>query len=149
MTPEQLRKIDALVQSKIMDRPICKCTDDQWKKYKADWVYKNVTTSLISPLVRSCPVLRYSCPDNRCAMCSCFKLEPYSTDIAAAWTVVERLNVDGWNVCVASRNDGKYACFVTKQPADNGEASYQESAPLSISLAALKAYGVDVNQELA
>lgn len=63
----------------------------------------------------------------------------YSTEISAAWEVVEKLNSLGWNVCVASRIDGQYACFVTKQAAEDGSAPYRESAPMAICLAALEA----------
>jgi hypothetical protein len=70
-------------------------------------------------------------------------LRPYSTDIAAAWEVVEHLRRNGrfvqidlfgydgedWRVCVSVDEPEKY------------EAAEAETAPLAICLAALRAFG--------
>lgn len=82
------------------------------------------------------------------------EIPPYSTDIAAAWEVVEKLqkdnpfwktsNYEGWmnfNLGPTTGNDGFgwYANF-----GDSNTIAYGKTAPHAICLAALKALGVEV-----
>jgi hypothetical protein len=63
---------------------------------------------------------------------------PYSTDIAAAWAVVEKVgNFTIWQY------EGEWQCFLGGGIKNK---SYAATAPLAICLAALKATGVDVEQ---
>lgn len=71
---------------------------------------------------------------------------PYSTDIAAAWEVVEKMGGE-----VGSPGDGpyqrkdKWAAFIPCPGKDNGgKWGYGDTAPHAICLAALKAVGVEV-----
>jgi len=67
-------------------------------------------------------------------------LPHYSTDIAAAWEVVEKLRTKGDPFAVMSPSEyGEYSCyFDSRHPAGAGD-----TAPLAIVIAALKAKGVD------
>lgn len=87
-----------------------------------------------------------ACIDGKPRKCACgavgFPFEhrkPYSTDIAAAWEVVEKLNVSGYRMefVLGSQGDA-YATFIT------GACRFRAvsgSAPKAICLAALKAVG--------
>jgi hypothetical protein len=68
-------------------------------------------------------------------------LAEYSTDIAAAWEVAEKLRADGLEISVHNSwpyNDGRRWCcdIMAHGKWDNAKA---ETAPLAICLAALKA----------
>lgn len=76
----------------------------------------------------------------------CKRIPHYSTDIAEAWGVVERLYQIGYDVSLESFKSIEYKCNyrVVFAKIDNQEISYMafaESAPLAIVLAALKAVG--------
>lgn len=68
---------------------------------------------------------------------------PYSTQITAAWLVVERMRADGFSVSVSvdERTDVKhpYACEIAKASWRGSEYEDAVSAPLAICLAALSA----------
>lgn len=77
----------------------------------------------------------------------------YSTDISAAWLVVEKLRDIGWSVAVCG--DNGWGCTFYKVHTNGSEyiwATWKEShgpinadtAPLAICLAALEAVGVDI-----
>ncbi len=70
--------------------------------------------------------------------------KPYSTEISAAWQVVEFLNRKGFNICLAARFDGQYACFITNKNQDQGSGPYSTSMAFSICVAALEVMGVKV-----
>lgn len=64
-------------------------------------------------------------------------LPNYSTDIAAAWQVVEKLRLG-----IAPMGDGKWGVAMRDQPVNSiKDLTINESAPLAICLAALKARG--------
>jgi len=70
-------------------------------------------------------------------------LQPYSTDIAAAWEVVEKAHHYG----VEKDENGKeFECVIFKHDLDEGVFynyfGRADTAPLAISLAALKALGI-------
>lgn len=69
----------------------------------------------------------------------------YSTEIAAAWLVIEMLTSRGWDVIVGFNECRKWSCVLRLKltGANEGHATQldvcdQETAPHSISLAALK-----------
>ena len=66
----------------------------------------------------------------------------YSTDIAAAWLVVEEMDRRGWKVDVQNRYRPTWACHVHFASPDN-RSVYVHTwyAPLAICLAALEAVG--------
>jgi len=74
---------------------------------------------------------------------------PYSTDIAAAWDVVEKLQESGFCFFIETR--GKLSqcsveVFLTGKPSavfDTGEV-FADTVPMAICLAALKAKGIEV-----
>jgi len=63
----------------------------------------------------------------------------YSTDIAAAWQVVEKLRSDGFEVELEGDSTGWHCLFLDYPEAGRAEA---QSPPLAICLAALEAAGV-------
>jgi hypothetical protein len=63
----------------------------------------------------------------------------YSTNIADAWLVVEKMQEKGWLVSI--RNFPKWTCEICFY---DPIIVYAETAPLAICLAALKACGVEV-----
>jgi hypothetical protein len=67
----------------------------------------------------------------------------YSTNIADAWLVVEKLVKQCYQFGLANESDGKYFCSLFFDGAGTFEES-AETAPLAICLAALKACGVEV-----
>jgi hypothetical protein len=74
---------------------------------------------------RNCPV--HSCP-------------AYSTDIAAAWQVVEAMNARGWIVNAMNRQVGRWACHVGfAAPNYATVLECEDTAPHAICLAALAA----------
>lgn len=67
-----------------------------------------------------------------------------STDIAAAWEVVEKLNLISWNRVLAKTSDGRWCTAVFSEMDQDHCCEYDtiaESAPHAICLAALKAVG--------
>jgi len=78
-----------------------------------------------------------------------FDLKKYSTEIAAAWEVLEKLRCMlskgkfGWvHVCAGPKNDGWEVQFVQAKFMEPGEIDFflqAETAPLAICRAALKA----------
>lgn len=67
-------------------------------------------------------------------------VERYSSDIAAAWKVVEKLNADDWRLDLRSNDNWHDASF-----SKDGSLIMVDSdtAPLAICLAALKAKGIE------
>ena len=67
-----------------------------------------------------------------------------STDIAAAWEVVEKMGESGLFVSVGNTLSGLYVC-ITCKPNDRKSTieTVSESAPMAICLAALKAKGIN------
>lgn len=111
-----LRKIDALVAEKVMGwRPPSEDVADLWERSKV-WY---------SPETASAEHL----PD-------------YSSDIADAWEVVEKLESEdpGYFNLSVTTPPGWYVTFV-----DPDSCAYADTAPLAICLAALKAKGISYN----
>ena len=70
----------------------------------------------------------------------------YSTDIAAAWQVVEKFGYSP-SIHVFRSHGGKWGCKISLSSDPNVDAEYfgfAETAPLAICLAALKKAGVEV-----
>lgn len=85
-----------------------------------------------------------------------FLIPHYSTDISAAWQVIQKLQADGWHYEVGDMHTGR-SHFVKfgrgkYDPYDNffeEEHSETASTPwLAICLAALQAVGIEVEEEL-
>jgi hypothetical protein len=71
-------------------------------------------------------------------VCFNFDVPHYSTDIAAAWEVVEKMGHVGLNWDDTTNSPARWQCIM-----ERGEY-YADTAPMAICLAALKAKGVDV-----
>lgn len=73
----------------------------------------------------------------------------YSTDIKAAWTVVETLVKNKWDFSIRSLDDGWFEVSFIYHSENNETLEHIEwqdfGAPHAICLAALKAVGVDVS----
>lgn len=74
----------------------------------------------------------------------CPSVPPYSTDIAAAWQVVERFRRAGWRAEVRTGPDGYHECSLEPPDTDPMDHAYHigalgDSVPHAICLAALKA----------
>lgn len=86
-------------------------------------------------------------------MCTCdgeLRWPPYSTSIAAAWQVVEKLESIGFDfMCGISKRGRPFQNSASFRLGDKEEPSYKnvevwETMPLAICLAALKAVGYEV-----
>jgi hypothetical protein len=69
---------------------------------------------------------------------------PYSTDIAAAWQVVEKFNSwelqhNKWLISSSGRNPNQYSATLTRYKPEGFGAAVSTSMPLAICRAALKA----------
>lgn len=82
----------------------------------------------------------------RCVDCgadiSATVMPPYSSDIAAAWQVMERMAALGWLPSLEYER-GEWVCHMGHMAYDAGYAVH-ESAALAVCLAALDALGVEV-----
>ncbi len=69
---------------------------------------------------------------------------PYSTDMSAAWVVVEKLRLLGYRGGIDwARADSEYECYFEASPIlSERQSSRAETAPMAICLAALKVIGV-------
>jgi hypothetical protein len=118
------RELDALIAEKVMGSVPC----DKWRPftaYPAQWVKDT----------------------GECYHASCHppQMGPphYSTDIAAAWAVVERLVVLGHPVELSLEPNDNGQCLCTLMAERMGEeATWGDTAPLAICRAALKAVAV-------
>ena len=65
----------------------------------------------------------------------------YSTDIAAAWQVVEKMNKRGFRHVISLSHDGQthHARFISFNPIEEVYQAWENIAPLAICRAALKA----------
>jgi len=63
-----------------------------------------------------------------------------STDISAAWEVVEKMQESGWMSIICTAPEGHAAAF-TRSHSLKGNEPYQKNAAKAICLAALKAVG--------
>ena len=122
MTPKVGRELDALVAEKVMGQKVKSAAE-------LGGLYSVEGDFFVNPPDRSEPVYAHTLP-----------LPHYSTDIAAAWEVVEKLRVEGLRLRLVEYTDGFYAAFgamaIDTAP---WQASQVETAPLAICLAALKA----------
>ncbi len=73
-------------------------------------------------------------------------LPKYSTEIAAAWEVVEKLREKDFLVSIRTLKSGKIRCLVFSPDSENGPGvrAISDTAPHAVCLAALKACGVEV-----
>lgn len=124
MTLEPGRKLDALVAEKVMG----------WKWYN---ILGNSEQQVLASSQEDALSLR---PGQMV-----YDLVPcYSTDIAAAWLVVERLLRDGIQLCILPI--GYHGGWEVRRVDPGGRAVGQSSfAPHAICLATLKAVGVEID----
>ncbi len=77
------------------------------------------------------------------------ELKPYSTNISAAWEVVEKVSLLGWERALGKTRDGEW-CTLYHDLLDSDHrcdfSTRGESAPHAICLAALNAVGVEVQE---
>lgn len=75
---------------------------------------------------------------------STYFLPPYSTDISAAWKVVEKMQKNDWAIILDNMQDylGNWQAHFEKDKFV--ETAESESVPHAICLAALKAVGVEI-----
>ena len=137
------RELDALIADKVMGMAPC----DAWRPW-------NMGSA-------GGPMVAISYEDGRCKngheRGKCYSVvmngpaggcPKYSTDIAVAWSVVEKLNENGWYVWVFSHG-AHYGCWMERFDVNKDDtvserripACEADTAPLAISLAALKAAG--------
>lgn len=151
------REIDAEIAEKVMGwerigkgwhtKPEHRPSKDYPGRIINNWDSKGEHDYLVPPGERG------SNASSRVAFCGCegdLEIPPYSTDIAAAWTVVEHMrkhNVRGVLTLVTPTDDCKhYRAFFSKKwaedldkyPDDTGMA---DTASMAICLAALKVAG--------
>ena len=74
----------------------------------------------------------------------------YSTDIAAAWTVVEKLRQTGYSITITGQGGAFYTIYIDKWTVlDTSVIRLDHTrAPMAICLAALRVVGVDVEELL-
>ena len=78
----------------------------------------------------------------------------YTTEIAAAWQVVDKMLERGFGIVISRHAEGsRYQVVLTPaEPVhaeqESGTVSTEATVQLAIGLAALKAYGVDVDEQL-
>jgi hypothetical protein len=126
MTPEQLRKIDALVAEHIFEKVV----------YFSDGEFVKADGT---------PIHDYRMRDKKG---SYREFTPhYSTDIAAAWEIVEKLHGQSFRIETGSDGVNRYRCFSYYK--DTNISVRATTAPLAICLLALKVMGIDIEQELA
>ena len=71
-------------------------------------------------------------------------IKAYSTDIAAAWEVVERLDEEEWNVTIYPRKHESSGSSVVMHKFHHNYHVHGD-IPMAICLAALKAKGIDTS----
>jgi hypothetical protein len=119
MNSNQLRKIDALVAEHVMG-----------------WANIDVPDAKIPSLVIG---VRY---DMHGGVPAHWEVPSYSTNLAAAWEVVEKLTEEGYEFWVSG--DGRVELYDQDDNQFHAGYSTRRTAPLAICLAALKAKGVEV-----
>lgn len=133
------RELDELVAEKVMGLSLCKCSDEEWKKYRD-------THQVLGLLI-------WVIPTGQCIACGSFRLPHYSTLIQDAWLVVEKLRAiksqdsyTNFSLEQADCLEGGDWCVETHL-IDKREVpiwAHDPSASRAICLAALKAHGVQV-----
>lgn len=141
------RELDALVAEHVMGYNLCECDEDKlrldWQKKKEEYLkdsfqdygfYNNF--------------IRFN-SNNECNFCGLkylYKIR-YSTDIATAWEVVEKMYNKKFVFTLKQRFCGKWECDFGYKQSDFYESEKQEAetAPTVICLAALKAKGIEVS----
>lgn len=88
-----------------------------------------------------------TCPETGIQTSPVRAFDRYSTDISAAWQVVERMQVDGSWYSISGPADGfpRYHAEILNGWKSLAEAE-AETAPRAICLAALRALGVEVGK---
>ena len=74
-------------------------------------------------------------------------LGSYTTDISAAWEIVERFQEDGWN-CYLMSSKGENVFHLSYKKDLDFQSPNVETTSLAICIVALQAKGVNVEKEL-
>lgn len=135
------RELDALVAEKIFG--------SLWRAYRSDDEEKSVIRLFAPSRADYCEEIQYK---NQWGTSSGFyptdypDLPAYSTDIAAAWEVVEKVGT-GWLYLSLLQDSDKVAGYwraAFHRLKETPQLVDADTAPLAICLAALKAVGVEV-----
>ena len=116
MNANNLRQLDAEVAERVMGFQPCRCS---------------FVHAVISP------------PPPRCASCGRPLSPPYSSDISAAFQVVERMRELGWEYCsqYGAWTDSKWRWYAAFKSDGEERGAEDELLPLAICRAALQAVG--------
>lgn len=120
------RELDALVAEKVMGWQSIEYND-----FKI-WAHQDYL-----PAITNHP-LGFAMPEGYSP------LPRYSTNIAAAWKVVEKFEAKHWEISISTDEIG-YLVYLTRRNDDGGSTTFKgeaDTAPLAICLAALNAKGV-------
>ena len=129
------REIDALIEKYVFNKmPKCGCFADD--TYNGECVGADNASDCL--LAEQKLKKQKEIPGD-CKYWRTKEPESYSTDIAAAWSVVEKMHSK--NFYLRYFYDGRYGCYFTEPPR---EVAYGETAPLAICRAALKAVGASL-----
>lgn len=124
------RELDRLIAEKVMDEP------EYWSVRFGGSRYGDFKT-----LEAAEKCAKKIQGDFKASVQTYFDCPHYSTDIRAAWLVVEKLRAYGWQFACTLYNDKlPYASFC--RGASNAHNAEAETMPQAISLAALKALKV-------
>lgn len=125
------RQLDALIAEKVMGWKWADAKYYGWKQFSnyPPEIESVSTTKLLVP------------PDGPDRL-----IPGYSTEIAAAWEVVEKVRAlpeaQGWGVMVGALPSGTFQCWLKYRDCENTDINERAAtAPLAICLAALKAVG--------
>ena len=137
MTPAGLRAIDAQVAEKVMGHKLATLAEYEaearrvWAK-QPSCLYFHGLGGFIAYEEAGAVHVEPNVP-------------AYSTDIAAAWRVVERLRERGWSVVVESHGKHReWTCWVQDDTENEPVMPDADTVQLAICLAALRACGVEI-----
>jgi hypothetical protein len=127
------RELDALVAEKVMGWQVCRCTPLDIDEWTATSPHRY---TLWQEFRRG--------DGKRCPRCEAPTLRPYSTDIAAAWEVVEKLRAPSTTIDIRAGFLETKVWVIQhhgRQPGVHSYEAQEKTAPHAICLAALKAIG--------
>lgn len=123
--PKPGRELDSLIAEKVFGRSVVTYRNgDIWRVMlntilNDGWKYIDIGTGILK------------------------NIPPYSTNIAAAWEVVEKLRSERMMVSIVSDEDGGWNVEMWDYNNRQSKEVFSETAPHAICLAALKAVGYE------
>lgn len=134
------RELDALVAEKVMGLPITDFTKTACQPYYS-WggEYTNIHYAPNNEPYVVTGVEKAGCPQVR-------RIDDYSTSIADAWQVVEKLRERNV-ISISCMINRKWRCEIVQAESAPQQPinAFADTAPLAICLAALAATGVDID----